>query len=422
MLDPVLLRTRPEMVASRLARRGFVLDLAVLQSLDERRKALQVELENLRNERNRLSKAIGVAKRQGADALALQEQATAVSARIAAVEEDQRQALGAWDAFVQTLPNLPDAEVPEGRDESDNRELRRWAEPRQFPFPVRDHVDLAERLGMADFAAGAKLAGSRFVVLRGWGARLERALIQFMLDIQTQEHGYLEIAPPYLANAASLFGTGQLPKFEEDLFALRDDPYYLIPTAEVPLTNLLRESIVEELPQRFCAYTPCFRREAGAAGRDTRGMIRQHQFDKVEIVQIVRPEASAAAHEELTTHAETILQRLELPYRVMVLCAGDLGFSAAKTYDLEVWLPSQGVYREISSCSNFGSFQARRLQLRYRKDDGRPELAHTLNGSGLAVGRTLVALLENHQQADGSIYIPAALRPYLGGVDGIHAR
>ncbi|MGC8468032.1 MAG: serine--tRNA ligase, partial [Acidithiobacillus sp.] len=385
-------------------------------------KALQVELENLRNERNRLSKAIGVAKRQGEDALALQEQATAVSARIAAVEEDQRQALGAWDAFVQTLPNLPDAEVPEGRDESDNRELRRWAEPRQFPFPVRDHVDLAEQLGMADFAAGAKLAGSRFVVLRGWGARLERALIQFMLDIQTQEHGYLEIAPPYLANAASLFGTGQLPKFEEDLFALRDDPYYLIPTAEVPLTNLLRESIVEELPQRFCAYTPCFRREAGAAGRDTRGMIRQHQFDKVEIVQIVRPEASAAAHEELTTHAETVLQRLELPYRVMALCAGDLGFSAAKTYDLEVWLPSQGVYREISSCSNFGSFQARRLQLRYRKDDGRPELAHTLNGSGLAVGRTLVALLENHQQADGSIYIPAALRPYLGGVDGIHAR
>ncbi|MGC9127735.1 MAG: serine--tRNA ligase [Acidithiobacillus sp.] len=422
MLDPVLLRTQPEMVASGLARRGFVLDLAALQSLDERRKALQVELENLRNERNRLSKAIGVAKRQGEDALALQEQATAVSARIAAVEEDQRQALGAWDAFVQTLPNLPDAEVPEGRDESDNRELRRWAEPRQFPFPVRDHVDLAEQLGMADFAAGAKLAGSRFVVLRGWGARLERALIQFMLDIQTQEHGYLEIAPPYLANAASLFGTGQLPKFEEDLFALRDDPYYLIPTAEVPLTNLLRESIVEELPQRFCAYTPCFRREAGAAGRDTRGMIRQHQFDKVEIVQIVRPEASAAAHEELTTHAETVLQRLELPYRVMALCAGDLGFSAAKTYDLEVWLPSQGVYREISSCSNFGSFQARRLQLRYRKDDGRPELAHTLNGSGLAVGRTLVALLENHQQADGSIYIPAALRPYLGGVDGIHAR
>jgi seryl-tRNA synthetase len=410
------------MVASGLARRGFVLDLAALQSLDERRKALQVELENLRNERNRLSKAIGVAKRQGEDALALQEQATAVSAHIAAVEEDQRQALGAWDAFVQTLPNLPDAEVPEGRDESDNRELRRWAEPRQFPFPVRDHVDLAEQLGMADFAAGAKLAGSRFVVLRGWGARLERALIQFMLDIQTQEHGYLEIAPPYLANAASLFGTGQLPKFEEDLFALRDDPYYLIPTAEVPLTNLLRESIVEELPQRFCAYTPCFRREAGAAGRDTRGMIRQHQFDKVEIVQIVRPEASAAAHEELTTHAETVLQRLELPYRVMALCAGDLGFSAAKTYDLEVWLPSQGVYREISSCSNFGSFQARRLQLRYRKDDGRPELAHTLNGSGLAVGRTLVALLENHQQADGSIYIPAALRPYLGGVDGIHAR
>ncbi len=422
MLDPNLLRTQPELVAAGLARRGFTLDLALLRQLDERRKALQVELENLRNERNRLSKAVGMAKRSGEDALALQGEATAVSARIATVEEDQRAALAAWDTFVQTLPNLPDAEVPDGRDENDNVELRRWGEPRTFDFAVRDHVDIAEQLGMADFAAGARLAGSRFVVLKGFGARLERALIQFMLDVQTQEHGYLEIAPPYLANAASLFGTGQLPKFEEDLFALRDDPYYLIPTAEVPLTNLLRESIVETLPQRFCAYTPCFRREAGAAGRDTRGMIRQHQFDKVEIVQIVRPDASAAAHEELTAHAESILQRLELPYRVVALCAGDLGFSAAKTYDLEVWLPSQGMYREISSCSNFGSFQARRLQLRYRKDDGRPELAHTLNGSGLAVGRTLVALLENHQQADGSLRVPAALRPYLGGVEIIRGQ
>ncbi len=422
MLDPNLLRTQPELVAAGLARRGFTLDLALLRHLDDRRKALQVELENLRNERNRLSKAVGMAKRSGEDALALQGEATAVSARIATVEEDQRAALAAWDTFVQTLPNLPDPEVPDGRDENDNVELRRWGEPRTFDFAIRDHVDIAEQLGMADFAAGARLAGSRFVVLKGFGARLERALIQFMLDVQTQEHGYLEIAPPHLANAASLFGTGQLPKFEEDLFALRDDPYYLIPTAEVPLTNLLRESIVETLPQRFCAYTPCFRREAGAAGRDTRGMIRQHQFDKVEIVQIVRPEASAAAHEELTAHAESILQRLELPYRVVALCAGDLGFSAAKTYDLEVWLPSQGMYREISSCSNFGSFQARRLQLRYRKDDGRPELAHTLNGSGLAVGRTLVALLENHQQADGSLRVPAALRPYLGGVEIIRGQ
>ena len=422
MLDPNLLRTQPELVAAGLARRGFTLDLALLRHLDDRRKALQVELENLRNERNRLSKAVGMAKRSGEDALALQGEATAVSARIATVEEDQRAALAAWDTFVQTLPNLPDPEVPDGRDENDNVELRRWGEPRTFDFAIRDHVDIAEQLGMADFAAGARLAGSRFVVLKGFGARLERALIQFMLDVQTQEHGYLEIAPPHLANAASLFGTGQLPKFEEDLFALRDDPYYLIPTAEVPLTNLLRESIVETLPQRFCAYTPCFRREAGAAGRDTRGMIRQHQFDKVEIVQIVRPEASAAAHEELTAHAESILQRLELPYRVVALCAGDLGFSAAKTYDLEVWLPSQGMYREISSCSNFGSFQARRLQLRYRKDDGRPELAHTLNGSGLAVGRTLVALLENHQQADGSLRVPAALRPYLGGVEVIRGQ
>ena len=422
MLDPNLLRTQPELVAAGLARRGFTLDLALLRHLDDRRKALQVELENLRNERNRLSKAVGMAKRSGEDALALQGEATAVSARIATVEEDQRAALAAWDTFVQTLPNLPDPEVPDGRDENDNVELRRWGEPRTFDFAIRDHVDIAEQLGMADFAAGARLAGSRFVVLKGFGARLERALIQFMLDVQTQEHGYLEIAPPHLANAASLFGTGQLPKFEEDLFALRDDPYYLIPTAEVPLTNLLRESIVEKLPQRFCAYTPCFRREAGAAGRDTRGMIRQHQFDKVEIVQIVRPDASAAAHEELTAHAESILQRLELPYRVVALCAGDLGFSAAKTYDLEVWLPSQGMYREISSCSNFGSFQARRLQLRYRKDDGRPELAHTLNGSGLAVGRTLVALLENHQQADGSLRVPAALRPYLGGVEIIRGQ
>ncbi len=415
MLDPNLLRGQPEEVAKGLARRGFFLDVDALIALDQRRKTLQIDIEGLRNERNRLSKAIGLARREGRDGAAEQERATQVSQELAAREGDLASALAAWEELSRSLPNIPQPDVPDGKDEQDNVCLRHWGEPARAAGPVEDHVDIGTRLGILDIAAGSKLAGARFVVLRGDAARLERALIQFMLDLHTREHGYEEVAPPYLANAQSLLGTGQLPKFEEDLFALRDDPYYLIPTAEVPLTNLLREEIVDVLPQRFCAYTPCFRREAGSAGRDTRGMIRQHQFDKVELVQIVRPEDSAAALEALTAHAEEVLRRLELPYRVMFLCAGDMGFAAARTYDLEVWLPSQQCYREISSCSNFESFQARRLQLRYRDAEGKPQLAHTLNGSALAVGRTLVALLENHLQPDGRVRIPAVLQPYLGG-------
>lgn len=415
MLDPNWLRTQTVEVANRLARRGYELDANRLYQLDQRRKALQVELEDLRNQRNTVSKEIGLARREQRDTTAEQARASEIGQRVSEAEAALAEVLADWDTWVRSLPNVPADDVPDGRDESDNVCLRSGGSQTVFPFPVQDHVDIGSRLGILDFAAGAKLAGARFVVLRGDGARLERALAQFMLDLHTREHGYEEIAPPYLANPQSLFGTGQLPKFEEDLFALRNDDYYLIPTAEVPLTNLLRDEIVSDLPRKFCAHTPCFRREAGSAGRDTRGMIRQHQFDKVELVQIVRPEDAAQAHEELTAQAEKVLQLLELPYRVMLLCAGDMGFSATKTYDLEVWLPSQNCYREISSCSNFGAFQARRLQLRYRDADGKPQLAHTLNGSALAVGRTLVALLENHQQADGRVRIPEALRPYLGG-------
>ncbi len=415
MLDPNLLRSQPELVAAALAKRGLELDQDALVEIDRRRKALQVEMETLRSERNALSRSIGVAKREGREAIGEQERAIRVGERVAAIEAELAEILASWDSLVRSLPNLPHPDVPDGQDASENRLVRQWGTPEEPGFTPKDHVDLGSALGIMDFAAGVRLAGTRFVVLRGAGARLERALIQFMLDLHTAEHGYEEIAPPLLANTPSLFGTGQLPKFEEDLFALRNDPYYLIPTAEVPLTNLLRDEIVPDLPRRFCAFTPCFRREAGAAGRDTRGMIRQHQFDKVELVQVVRPEDSDAALESLAGHAEEVLRRLELPYRVMLLCAGDMGFAAAKTYDLEVWLPSQRTYREISSCSIFGDFQARRLQLRYRGPDGKPQLAHTLNGSGLAVGRTLVALLENHQTADGRIRIPGALRPYIGG-------
>ncbi len=417
MLDPSLLRSAPEKVAGNLARRGYRLDVAALSTLDQQRKTLQIRMEEARNARNEASRQIGQARRQGLDTSEMQTAAAQHGEEIQILEQSLEGVRAEWERLANSLPNIPQDSVPDGRDESDNIVLRHWGVPRTFDFPPHDHVDLGESLGIIDFAAGARLAGARFVVLRGLGARLERALTQFMLDLHTMEHGYSEVAPPFLANADALFGTGQLPKFEEDLFALRDDPYYLIPTAEVPLTNLLRGEIVGALPQRFCAYTPCFRREAGAYGRDTRGMIRQHQFDKVELVQIVRPEDSAQAHETLTAHAERVLQLLELPYRVVALCAGDLGFSAAKTYDLEVWLPGQNQYREISSCSNFESFQARRLQLRYRAEDGKPQLAHTLNGSGLAIGRTLVALLENHQQADGSVVIPKALQPYMGGVE-----
>ncbi|MBU2739467.1 serine--tRNA ligase [Acidithiobacillus concretivorus] len=421
MLDPNLLRNEPEAVATGLARRHFKLDVSALTTLDQQRKSLQIQMEEQRNARNEASREIAQARRQGLDTTEMQNAAGQYGETIKALEQSLEVVLQQWEALVSSLPNIPQASVPDGRDEADNVPVRHWGTPREFSFTPKDHVDLGEALGILDFAAGVRLAGARFVVLRGLGARLERALTQFMLDLHVTAHDYTEIAPPFLANAESLFGTGQLPKFEEDLFALRDDPYYLIPTAEVPLTNLLRGEIVSTLPQRFCAYTPCFRREAGAYGRDTRGMIRQHQFDKVELVQVVRPQDSATALEELTGHAEKILQLLELPYRVMALCAGDMGFSAARTYDLEVWLPGQSQYREISSCSNFESFQARRLQLRYRGEDGKPQLAHTLNGSALAIGRTLVALLENHQQADGSVHIPEVLRPYLGGMEILRA-
>lgn len=421
MLDPNLLRNEPETVAAALARRHFKLDVSALTALDQQRKSLQIQMEEQRNVRNEASREIAQARRQGLDTTEMQNAAGQYGETIKALEQSLEIVLQQWEALVSSLPNIPQSSVPDGCDEADNVPVRHWGTPREFSFTPKDHVDLGEALGILDFAAGVRLAGARFVVLRGLGARLERALTQFMLDLHVTAHAYTEIAPPFLANSESLFGTGQLPKFEEDLFALRDDPYYLIPTAEVPLTNLLRGEIVSTLPQRFCAYTPCFRREAGAYGRDARGMIRQHQFDKVELVQVVRPEDSATALEELTGHAEKILQLLELPYRVMALCAGDMGFSAARTYDLEVWLPGQSQYREISSCSNFESFQARRLQLRYRGEDSKPQLVHTLNGSGLAIGRTLVALLENHQQADGSVHIPEVLRPYLGGMEILRA-
>lgn len=424
MLDPQVLRADLDFVAAQLARRGLTLDTARIEALETRRKAIQVRTQELQGERNSRSKLIGQAKKAGEDVgplLArvadLGDQLKAAEVELATVQEDLREiALG--------LPNLPHASVPDGRAEADNREERRWGEPRVFAFTPKDHVDLGVPTGWMDFDAAAKLAGARFVVLSGPLARLHRALIQFMLDTHTREHGYVEVYVPYLVNADSLYGTGQLPKFEQDLFKVPGErDYYLIPTAEVPVTNLARDLILDadRLPCKWVAHTPCFRSEAGSYGKDTRGMIRQHQFEKVELVQLVRPADSFAALEALTGHAEAILQRLELPYRVVSLCAGDLGFSAAKTYDLEVWLPGQQKYREISSCSNFLDFQARRLQARWRNPDtGKPELLHTLNGSGLAVGRTLVAVLENYQEADGRLRIPNALRPYLGGAEFVH--
>ena len=424
MLDPQLLRADLGFVAAQLARRGLTLDTVRIEVLETRRKAIQVRTQELQGERNSRSKLIGQAKKAGEDVgplLArvadLGDQLKAAEVELATVQEDLREiALG--------LPNLPHASVPDGRAEADNREERRWGEPRVFAFTPKDHVDLGVPTGWMDFDAAAKLAGARFVVLSGPLARLHRALIQFMLDTHTREHGYVEVYVPYLVNADSLYGTGQLPKFEQDLFKVPGErDYYLIPTAEVPVTNLARDLILDadRLPCKWVAHTPCFRSEAGSYGKDTRGMIRQHQFEKVELVQLVRPADSFAALEALTGHAEAILQRLELPYRVVSLCAGDLGFSAAKTYDLEVWLPGQQKYREISSCSNFLDFQARRLQARWRNPDtGKPELLHTLNGSGLAVGRTLVAVLENYQEADGRLRIPTALRPYLGGAEFVH--
>ncbi len=421
MIDPKLLRADLPGVARNLARRGFVLDEARIAQLEERRKQAQVDADRVRAERNANARAVGMAKGRGEDAALLLARGDELTRELAQTDETLGQVQRDLDALLFTLPNLLHEAVPEGRDETGNAEVRRWGVPRTFDFTPKDHVALGEALGGLDFEAAARISGARFTVMRGQVAQLHRALAQFMLDLHTTAHGYTEIYAPYMVQAQALVGTGQLPKFEQDLFAVRGDhaPFYLIPTAEVPVTNLVREQILEAaaLPMRMVCHTPCFRSEAGAAGRDTRGMIRNHQFDKVELVQIVRPEDSYKALEELTAHAETVLQQLQLPYRTMALCAGDIGFGSARTYDLEVWLPSQEKYREISSCSNFEAFQARRMQARWRNPaTGKPEPVHTLNGSGLAVGRTLVAVLENYQNADGSITVPAVLQPYLRGL------
>ncbi len=421
MLDPRQLRSHLDDYAQALKRRGYVLDVAQYRSLDERRRDLQVRVQELQNERNQRSKGIGKAKAAGEDIQPLLDQVADLGDKLKAADQELGEVQQALDALHMEIPNLPDADVPDGADEEANVEVRRWGTPREFDFRPLDHVELGGQGGLLDFEAGSKLAGSRFVVMRGAVARLHRALIQFMLDVQGREHGYEEVNVPYLVNSDSMRGTGQLPKFGEDLFAIAGEhDLYLIPTAEVPVTNLARDSILqdEQLPLRFVCHSPCFRSEAGSYGKDTRGMIRQHQFEKVELVQLVRPAESEQALETLTGHAEAILQRLELPYRVMLLCAGDMGFSAAKTYDLEVWLPGQSRYREISSCSNFRDFQARRMQARWRNPEGgKPEPLHTLNGSGLAIGRCLVAILENYQEADGRIRIPDALRSYMGGAE-----
>jgi seryl-tRNA synthetase len=419
VLDPKLLRSDLPGVAAQLARRGFVLDVADFSALEEQRKAAQIEADRLRAERNAGAKSVGQAKAKGQDVAPLLARGEALGAELASAEKRLEVIQAQLNDIQMGLPNLLHASVPEGRDESANVEVRRWGEPRKFDFEPKDHVAIGEPMGM-DFEAAGRVSGARFVVMIGQLAKLHRALIQFMLDTHTTQHGYREAYVPYLVHANALEGTGQLPKFEQDLFAVRGDPgFYLIPTAEVPVTNLVRDQIVEDdkLPMKFVAHTPCFRSEAGSAGKDTRGMIRQHQFEKVELVHIVKPEESYASLEELTGNAEAILKALELPYRVLALCAGDVGFGSAKTYDLEVWLPSQGKYREISSCSNCESFQARRLQARWRNPaTGKPELVHTLNGSGVAVGRALVAILENYQQADGSVIVPSALVSYMGGV------
>jgi seryl-tRNA synthetase len=411
-------------VARNLARRGFVLDVEALKALEDKRKPFQVESDRIRSERNANAKAVGMAKGRGEDMAPLIAKGEKLTQELVAAEEGLTAVQAELEQWQLGLPNLLHDSVPEGRDETANVEVRRWGEPRRFTFKPRDHIEVGEGLGGLDFEAAARISGARFVVMKSQVARLHRALAQFMLDLHTNEHGYTEVYAPYLVQKQALLGTGQLPKFEQDLFAVRGEQpeagpaFYLIPTAEVPVTNLVREQIVaaEQLPLKFVCHTPCFRSEAGAAGKDTRGMIRNHQFDKVELVQIVRPADSYAALEQLTANAEEVLRRLEIPYRTLALCAGDVGFGSAKTYDLEAWLPAQEKYREISSCSNYEAFQARRMQARWRNPDGgKPEAVHTLNGSGLAVGRTLVAVLENYQNEDGSVTVPAVLRPYLGG-------
>jgi seryl-tRNA synthetase len=425
MLDIHLLRTNLPFVAERLAARGVSLDTATFEALEAERKRLQTQTQDLQAKRNTLSKQVGMLKGKGEDATMVLAEVAGLGDELKASETALAELLPRFDAFLAVIPNLPHESVPAGKDETGNVEVLRWGTPKAIAAP-RDHVDLGSALGGLDFETAVKITGSRFTLMKGQIARLHRSLAQYMLDLHTAEHGYTEVYVPYLVNPESMFGTGQLPKFEEDLFRVpRSDggALYLIPTAEVPVTNIVRGEIVaaESLPLKFVAHTPCFRSEAGSYGKDTRGMIRQHQFDKVELVQMVRPEQSWEALEALTGHAEAVLQRLELPYRKMALCTGDMGFSAAKTYDLEVWLPAQNTYREISSCSNFEAFQARRMQARYRNEKNKPELLHTLNGSGLAVGRTLVAVLENYQNADGSITVPAVLRSYMGGVETISA-
>jgi seryl-tRNA synthetase len=451
MLDPHLLRTQLDTVAARLARRGVKLDTAGITTLEEQRKAIQTATQQLQAERNSKSKAIGQAKAKGEDTASLMAAVADLGEKLKSAETELASIQAQLGEIARGIPNLPHDSVPDGKDETGNVEVRRWGEPRKFDFPLKDHADLGEALGQMDFETAGKITGARFVVMNGPLARLHRALIQFMLDLHSREHGYTETYVPYIVNAASLMGTGQLPKFEQDLFkiprsgfeikpgsdlppviqrgsligdSLADEmgSWYLIPTAEVPVTNIVRDTIIDAdyMPRRYVSHTPCFRSEAGSYGKDTRGLIRQHQFEKVELVQVVRPADSYKALEELTGHAETVLKRLELPYRVMALSAGDMGFASAKTYDLEVWLPGQQKYREISSCSNFEDFQARRMQARWRNPDtGKPELVHTLNGSGLAVGRTLVAVMENGQEKDGSIRVPEVLRPYMGGVERI---
>lgn len=423
MLDSKLLRTATEQVAQGLAKRGYTLDVAKIQTLEETRKTIQIKTENLQSERNSISKGIGKAKQAGEDVAPMMQAVESIKQELVSAEAELARVQLEWDDFVKAIPNIPAMEVPEGKSDEDNVEIRRWGTPRNFEFPIVDHVDLGANLGGLDFEMATKITGTRFAVLRGGVARLHRALAQFMLDTHINQHGYEEVNVPFIVNRDSLFGTGQLPKFEEDLFKLTDDrEFYLIPTAEVPVTNIYRDEIVEEaqLPIKLVCHSPCFRSEAGSYGRDTRGMIRQHQFEKVELVKFVRPEESDAALESLVGHAETILQKLGLPHRTVILCGGDIGFSSAKTYDIEVWVPSQNKYREISSCSSFRDFQARRMMARYRnKETGKPELLHTLNGSGLAIGRTLLAVLENYQQADGSVIIPDVLRPYMGGQEAL---
>ena len=422
MLDIQLLRNNIDAVCERLSTRGYTLDIATFQTLEAERKTLQTRTQDLQATRNNLSKQIGLLKGKGEDASTVMAEVAVLKSDLESCETRLNELLKEMEVFIATIPNLPQESVPVGASAEDNVEIHRWGTPRNFDFTPKDHVDLGAALGQLDFETAVKISGARFSLMKGPLARLHRAIAQFMLDTHTGEHGYTEIYSPYLVNAASMYGTGQLPKFEADLFKVpRQDaePLYLIPTAEVPVTNIVRNEILAQdaVPLKMVCHTPCFRSEAGSYGKDTRGMIRQHQFDKVELVQIVTAEQSNAAHEELTRHAEIILEKLELPYRRVVLCTGDMGFSSAKTYDLEVWLPAQDTYREISSCSNFEAFQARRMQARCRNDKGKTELVHTLNGSGLAVGRTLVAIMENNQQADGRIRVPAVLQPYMGGME-----